>query len=210
MEITPGSSSLAVYTFQCPTAKPMVVGAGAVRMSVPIVPAQNIKQVTSADTLLKKYICNNVPCIVFINCTPCRWHLNPWRRQQWSVPRPSSASSCRRPLSPRSSPTSPTSRQPSWHQLQEGGTWAMQLCQHSMSRRLVVISWLLFFCFCFLVPPSPELLYMYVFHLFSVVNHIFCSCHNHHLWHPPAAPISQHLLLSRRRPGCHSMGNEKR
>lgn len=51
MEITPGSSSLAAYTSQCPTAKPMVVGAGAVRMSVPIVPAQNIKQVTSADTL---------------------------------------------------------------------------------------------------------------------------------------------------------------
>lgn len=144
-----------------------------------------------------------------MNGASCRWHLNPWRRQQWSAPpRPSSASSCRRPLSHRSSPTSPTSRQLSWHQLQEGGTWAMQLCQHSTSHRLVLFSWLWFlFLFFF---GSPELFDMYVFHLFSVVNHIFCSCHNHHLWHPPAAPISQHLLLSRHRPGCHSMGNEKR
>lgn len=34
-----------------PEAKPMVVGAGAVRMSVPIVPAQTIKQVTSAPRI---------------------------------------------------------------------------------------------------------------------------------------------------------------
>lgn len=40
------SSSVATYNDEYPTAKPMVVSTGAVRMSVPIVPAQTMKQVT--------------------------------------------------------------------------------------------------------------------------------------------------------------------
>lgn len=42
---------------QCPTAKPVVVGAETVRMSVSIVPAQTIKQVISADAVSNSDVC---------------------------------------------------------------------------------------------------------------------------------------------------------
>lgn len=52
LSIIPGS---AIYAGFCVVAKPMVVNTGAVRMSVPIVPAQTIKQVISTS-------------VVFVSC----------------------------------------------------------------------------------------------------------------------------------------------
>lgn len=48
---------MATHDCQCPTAKPVVVGAGTVRMSVPIVPAQTIKQVICADAVSNSAVC---------------------------------------------------------------------------------------------------------------------------------------------------------
>lgn len=122
----------------------MVVDAGAVRMSVPMVPAQSIKQVTflfshlvfslnlSSDRTDRK--CSSL-CI----CVPCRWRRSLWRRPGLSTPpRPNSASSCQRLPYPRSSPTSPTFLPLSWHQPTGAGTWATRSCQHNTSHRFEV------------------------------------------------------------------------
>ena len=54
---TPPVEALLCLTCVCvPAAKPMVVSTGAVRMSVPIVPAQTIKQVTSANPVFYREI----------------------------------------------------------------------------------------------------------------------------------------------------------
>lgn len=140
----------------------MVVSTGAVRMSVPIVPAQTIKQVTPHSN---RDLFKISPELEIMDLVPCRLHRSLWRQRQSSPPlRLSNASSCLPLHYPRSSPTSPTSPPaPSWLRLQEEGTWATQLCQHNTSHRWVVLG-------SFFHSPLVDI------HVFLFIScHVFCA-----------------------------------
>lgn len=150
--------NLITFSYFCLVCKAKsVMMNAAVRMSVPIVSAQTVKQVHSEAVLHTMtpflwmavqlllwflYGVNNMErlYILFVH----RLYPNPWRQQLrwWPPVRPPSVSSCQPHICHRSSPTSPTCRRALCSPPPTAlGTWATLCCRPHTLRRSVCHSW---------------------------------------------------------------------
>lgn len=183
----------------------MVVGTGAVRMSVPIVSAQTIKQVNFTSVVL---VVSFFPTNCFANEMKNNTCINGCFLQVAPKPLTSAAVVTTTQTQQRLiMPATPLPQiQPNFSNLPPGTVLAQAPGGGNVGYAIVPAQYVtqVSVCVCFIFSLSQ--LYSHITILFACAWVSSVTSSNLHLWPLPAAPVSQRPLVSSHRPECPLMG----